>query len=368
MKIQIKEFVAISLIILFSCVASSCHKKTDDRPTVSPPVKVKILTIGTFSQTKTEREYSGIISASESTSVSFSVGGTISELYVKEGQKVGKGQLLGKVKNGDYLNAYNIAQAQLAEAQDGYQRLKKLHDANALPAVKWVEMEQKLKQAENAAEMAKRTLDDANLYSPVAGTVTKKYADVGQTVIPVEPVYEIISSDDLTIDVSVSENAIGSFSTGQKARVQLDAFEGEELEGKVIQKTVESDPLTRSFTVKVSIPNKNGKILPGMLGSVYFYKDSGKGTSDNNEDSETATIDKTAATQVTLPSQAVLLNADNRWFVWVVTDSLAERRFVTVDNLIANGVEITSGLRDGDKVIIEGMQKVGSGTKVTTIE
>ena len=335
----------------FLLIFTSCHKK-EERPTVQPPVKVAVMQVGPaadFSQ----KVYSGTVSSSSRSTVSFSVAGTITELYASEGQKVTKGQVLGKVKNGDYQNAYNIAEAQLKEAQDGYNRLKKLHDANALPDVKWVEMEQKLQQAQNSAEIAKRALDDAILRSPVSGTVTRKFANVGQTVMPVEPVYEIISTSDITIDINVSENEIGNFRAGQKAMVQVDALGPGPFEGTVKQKSVVADPLTRSFTVKVAIPNKDGKILPGMIGNVAFEKDLPADTLSNG---------------FVLPSQAVLLNDDNRWFVWIVKDSVAQRKFVTVDELAAHGVIVKEGLEVGDKVIIEGMQKVGGGTVVITVD
>lgn len=333
------------LFILLFQVSCNRHK---DKPTLAPPVKVTVLEVSGSDQSQ-GKEFSGTVASSETTTVSFSVAGTITELPVKEGQKVVKGQLLGKVRNGEYLNAYNIAQAQLAEAQDGYNRLKKLHDANALPDVKWVEMEQKLKQAQNAAEMAQRTLNDASLHSPVSGTVTRKFADVGQAVLPVQPIYEIISTTDITIDIPVSENEIGSFSNGDKAVVGIPGASISGLPGKVSQKSLVADPLARSYTVKVAIPNTDGKILPGMIGSVMF---------------ENKNVADSSASHITLPSQAVLLNDDNRWFVWVINDSVAERRFVTADALAPNGIIIKSGLAPGDKVIIEGMQKVGTGSKV----
>ena len=338
------------LVISLPLFFSSCKEnKKKEVATVAPPVKVNVIEITNGSRL-TGREYSGTVSAENSTTVSFPVTGTISYLYVKEGDKVRKGQVLGKVKSGDYENAYNIAQAQLAEAQDGYDRLKKLHDANALPDVKWVEIQQKLKEAQNMEEMAKRTLNDAVLHSPVTGTVTKKYADVGQNVMPVEPIYEIVSTDELTMDISVGENEIGNFEKGQPAHISFQASNIPSIEGKVSQKSVVADPLTRSYTIKVSLPHADPKVLPGMLGTVTFDSQETTGREVNDG--------------YTLPSGSVLLSHDNKWFVWVVKDSLAERRYVEVDELVANGILVKEGLQNGDVVIVEGMQKVGTGSKV----
>lgn len=346
-----KSFHYKVLLFVFLGVALSCSK-TKDKPTVQPPVKVSVIKVSKDGSPYS-RTYSGTVAASESTTVSFSVAGTITHLFAKEGQKVSKGQLLGKVRDGEYLNAYNIAQAQLEEAQDGYNRLKKLHDANALPEIKWVEMQQKLKQAQNMADMAKRSLEDASLRSPVAGSVTRKFVDEGQSVMPVEPVYEIVDLNHLTIDIPVSETEVGKFKAGDKATVSIASIDGRTIEGVVSSKSLEADPLTRSFTIKISIPNEDGKIFPGMIGNVVF---------------ENKMLDDSTSMDIILPSQAVLLNHDNRWFVWVVEDSVAQRRFVVADELVNSGVSIKSGLNPGDAVIVEGMQKVGSGTKVVTLE
>lgn len=342
-----QAFFYLSILLLLA----GCHKK-EETPTVQPPVKVSVMSVSEATANNSQ-EYSGTVSSAESTTVSFSVPGTIIELYCKEGQKVSKGQLLGKVRNGEYINAYNIAKAQLEEAQDGYERLKILHDANALPEIKWVEIQQKVKQAKNMEEMAQRTLSDANLHSPVSGTITQKFADTGQTVIPAQPIYEIISTGNLTIDIPVSENEIGNFHLGETAKITFDIDSLNTIEGKVIQKAVAADPLTRTYTIKISIPNQDGKILPGMIGKVIFSH------SEANKEGEKAVI---------LPSQSVLLNEDNRWFVWVVKDNVAERRFVTTGKLTSDGLEIISGLNPNDSVIVKGMQKVGSGSKVISIK
>lgn len=336
------------LLLILSLLEASCNKKKEEAPTIAPPVKVKVLNISEERE-RNYREYSGTVSSETSTNVSFSVTGTILELYVQEGDKVKKGQILGKVKSGDYENAYNIAQAQLAEAQDGYERLKKLHDANALPDVKWVEIQQKLKQAQNMADMAQRTLNEAILKAPMNGTITKKFADKGQNVMPVEPIYEISSTGDLAIEISVGENEIGSFEKGESAKVSFQFPELSDLEGKVIQKAYTADPLTRSFKVKVSIPNSDDRILPGMIGTVTF-------NNPDYPDSKTENI--------ILPSGTVLLSQNNKWFVWVVKDSVAQRKFVEVNELVDNGILIKNGLQSGDLVIVEGMQKVGTGSRV----
>lgn len=340
--------------ILFSLsgalMISGCKDK-NDKPSLPPPVRVTVMPVSPSEETPSN-EYSATVSSENSTTVSFSVPGTIQNLYAREGQKVAKGQVLGRLKAGDYQSSLNIAEAELAEATDAYQRLKKLHDANALPDIKWVEIQQKVKQAENATQIARRALEDATLKAPATGVINRKFANEGQTILSVEPIYEIISTDGLNVDVSVSENAIGSFKVGQKARVSFESPSLPSVEGKVSSKTVAADPVTRSFTVKIAIPNPEGNILPGMIANVIF-----ESISDAND----------AIAGTILPAQSVLLNEDNRYFVWVVKNGIALRKFVETDQLAPGGVLVTSGLEKNDSVIVAGMQKVGTGTRVIAL-
>lgn len=339
-------------LILSVISLSGCKNSTNETATEAPAPRVSVVVVEN-SNSSSSHNFSGTVSPSTSTTVSFSVPGTIAELNVESGQKVKKGQLLGRLKTGDYKNADDIAKAQLAEAQDAYARLKKLHDANALPDIKWVEMEQKLRQAENMAAISARALEETALYSPIDGVVTRKMADNGQNVAPIEPIFEIVTTDRLTVDISVPETEISDFFVGQDATVTFNIDNIGQLDGRVNEKAVVADPLTRTYKVKVAIDNAPAEVLPGMVATVAFAPAPVNGTD--------------VSPTIILPSQAVLLANDNRTFVWVVKNGMAQRRFVEANELVANGVAIEKGLAPGDSVIIEGMQKVGSGTKVESI-
>lgn len=341
---------ALSATVMSLSVLSGCRNK--DTATLMAPAKVDVAVMDGGGSGYAGKVYSGTVDSDQSSIVSFSVPGTITKLYVKVGQKVGKGQLLAQVKSESLVDASNIAQAELEEARDAYQRMKKLHDANALPDIKWVEVQSKLKQAENAAALGRRAVGDASLHSPIAGYVSEKLSDEGQTVIAAQPVMRIVNIDDMQIAISVSEDEISDFGDDCMAAVTFDALDSLEVKGRLSRKGVVADPLTRSYTVKFGIPNPDGKILPGMIGSVKVFKDKEEGT-------------KSRDASFILPSQAVLLASDNRQFVWMVKDGRAVRKFVTADEFSSDGVLVKNGLSRGDSVIVAGMQKVSTGTEVS---
>lgn len=352
-----RRFSYFSSLLVSGCVCltvclSGCSNH--DKPVVQGPVRVEVKVAGTQSAIAAGQTFSGTVESADASSVSFSVPGTITRIYVEEGQKVAKGQLLAQVKSESLINSRNIAQAELEEARDAYRRLKKLHDADALPDIKWVEIQSKLKQAENAAALADRAVGDASLRSPIAGYVAQKFADDGQTVVPAEPIVKVVSLDNLQVAISVPEDEISSFGPSATAVVTFDVADNLTVTGKIGQKGVVADPLTRSYSVKFDIDNAGGKILPGMIGSVKV------------DGLTTDTVSGSLA-GVSLPSQALLLSADNRQFVWIVRDGKAFRKYVVADELSSDGVRVKSGLEPGDSVIVAGMQKVSTGSDVTVI-
>lgn len=344
--------VLISGTVVLTGILCACHH---EKATVAAPPRVAVKVAGSSAANSDGRSFSGTVESADESTVSFSVPGTITKIFVDEGQRVGKGQILAKVKSESLQNASNIANAELEEARDAYHRLKRLHDADALPDIKWVEVQSKLKQAENAVELANRAVSDATLTSPLSGYVSQKLADDGQTVIAAQPVLRIVDLDKLQVNISVPENEISAFTIGTTANITVAATDSIRITGKLGQKGVVADPLTRTYNVKFDITNAGGRILPGMIAAVNV-----EGLS-----TDPATVTNT---QMTLPSQAVLLAADNRLFVWVVKDGKAMQRFVTANELLTDGVKILSGIAPGDSVIVAGMQKVSNGTQVTVAE
>lgn len=342
------HIAAFSAFLSLSLISSGC--KNHDKPSVPDAVRVDVEILDGDGNDTSSNCYSGTAEAADASSVSFAVPGTIEKIYVKVGDRVSKNQVLARVKSESLANARNIAQAELAEARDAYERLKKLHDANALPDIKWVEVQSKLSQAENAAAISERAVGDAILRSPINGYVADKIVSEGQTVIAAEPVMKLVGLGNMQAVISVPAEDVDAFAVGSKAEVRFDALDSVCVEGILSQKGVSADPLTRTFELKYDIANPGGKVLPGMICSV--------------KPDVTMLEGKLASKVYMLPSQAVLLDADNRRFVWVVNDGRAARRFVSADELGSDGVLVSKGLASGDSVIVAGMQKVSTGTRV----
>ncbi len=337
----------LPLTILLA-VLSACGHDSKDKQKSIPPVRVKTITVSD-NGADISSSYSGTIEEDSGTVVSFSATGTIKTLQISEGDRVNKGQLIGTLDDGTLRNAYDIALSTLEQAKDAYNRMKILHDANSLPDIKWVEVESKLHQAESAAKIAKIALDDAKLYAPVSGVVAEKMASVGQTAAPGIPVVKIVNIRTVKVGIPIPEGEISAIPVGTTATIKVNTPGEETYQGTLVEKAVVANPLSRSYVAKFKVDNHNGKLLPGMICDVTLNQE-------------------TNVSGVILPVSSVLLSADNSNFVWLDSAGVARKRIVTPGEMLPEGILVTAGLRNGDKVIVAGTEKVSQNTKVESIK
>lgn len=314
----------------------------------SQPVKVTVMKINptVFSG---EQEYSGTIEESSGSTLSFPVAGTVQQIQVEAGQRVTKGELIAVLDEATLRNAYEASFALLTQAEDAYQRMKQLHDAGSLPEIQWVEVQSKLKQAQSAEAISKKNLDDGRLYAPFSGAISEKSVEVGQNVIPGQPVVRLVTINQVKVCISVPENEISHIHTGQPVNVSVQALDGKTFSGKIIEKGIFAHPLSRSYEVKALVDNLSGELMPGMICTMGI----------GNEE---------AGTAIMLPASVIQTDEQNRTFVWVNESGKALKRIVETGTLTRNGVVISSGLSTGDEVILEGQQKVSEGMDITTKE
>ncbi|WP_289712682.1 efflux RND transporter periplasmic adaptor subunit [uncultured Muribaculum sp.] len=336
---------ALALAMTLS-VISCKHQKEE---ITQQPIRVKTICVAQNNDTSSGKGYPGTIEAGEETPMSFQIAGTIKRVNVKVGDKVTKGQMLATLDATSLQQAYSIALASEEQANDAYNRMKILHDQKALAEIRWVEVKSTVKQARAATDIARKALADANLIAPYSGVVSAKLADNGQTVAPFEPVVNIMTIKRPKASVSIPENAVTSISVGDKGIVTCG---GKTYPSSVCEKGVSANPLTRSYTVKLTIDENTptDSLLPGMICQV---------------DIKSSKADTTHV--IELPLSAVLLSNNNKNFVWLSKDSIAQQRFITIGNMTDNGVIVTSGLEHGDYVIVSGQQKVSEGMRVTPV-
>ncbi len=346
----------LTTIALLAFLAVGCSKKQEAQ-TTAEAVKVKEITIGTDGATTSARDaygYSGTVEEENGSSLSFTTGGTILQLKVKVGDRVRKGQLIATVDPTQVKNTYEMAHATRMQAEDAYGRMKQLHDKGSLTELKWVEAQSQLQQAVAAEGIAKKSLADCALHAPFDGVVSEKHAEVGQNATPGMPIVKIVTTNVLNVKISVPESEMTSVRVHQRARIAVQALGGKQYEGYVVEKGIVADPISRSYSVKIRVEGTDNALLPGMVSQVAL---------DRADAQKAGTA---AKADVVIPAHLVQLADDNSNFVWVDEGGKAVRRTIVCGEYQSNGVSIVSGLKTGDRLIVEGQQKVSTGTAIKT--
>lgn len=319
--------------------------KNEEKPRPAEPIRVETMIVSAASAVGSQ-SFSGTVEEESGSSLSFFSMGTVQRVYVSDGQTVAKGALIAEVDPATTRSSHDATVAALEQAQDAYGRMKQLHDKGSLSDIKWMEAESKLKQAQSAERIARKSLNDCKLYAPFSGFVAEKSVEAGQNVVPGMEVVKLVRIDRVKVKLSVPEEEIASVRLGQAATVSVAALDGRAFSGKVVEKGVAANPLTRSYDVKILVQNQSHALLPGMVCD--------------------ARLGGMAAqpTAIMLPATVVQIDIDNRPFVWTAVDGKAKKAYIGVGRNAGSDVIVLNGLANGDKVIVKGQQKVSEGTAI----
>ena len=337
-----KKVLHIILIVIGFClVVVSCkHAKTELKS--ATPIAVQVMVTDTVSGSMT-RTYVGEVEENLSVAVSFPVGGRVERVYVREGDRVREGQTMVVVNKANAQNAYNAAKASLQQAEDAYNRLKKVYDQGSLAEVKWVEMQTTLDKARSMEQIARKQLEECTLKAPFSGVVGTCYAKVGGSLLPDEPAITLLDMGSVSVTFSVPESEIGSVKVGEEAYVLVPALQNKMLVGRITERSVKASKVSHSYQVKIAFTNPDKSLLPGMVCKVMLDQPENQG--------------------FVVPAKCVQTRPEGL-SVWVVENGRAQHRLITSSQFVANGVLVTSGLHPGDTVITEGLQKLYTGAEL----
>ncbi|WP_441596528.1 efflux RND transporter periplasmic adaptor subunit [Ensifer sp. 2TAB8] len=351
------SFIAtIALISTLSAALVGCSEEKSETSQIVRPVKV--IEIAQADNVR-QLSYSGAVRARTEMNLGFRVSGKLVERVVNVGDRVNVGDLLARVDPTDYELAVRSASANLDAAERQVETVELVRDrAKQLLARKFASQAQfdqavlSYNQAVATRDAAKSALSQAQnqvVYTSLAadrpGIVTSINADVGQVLGSGTPVATVAVEGEKEVQVAVPETEISNFRAGLPVKVGIWSDAGLSLDGTVREVAGSADQQSRTFSVRVSLPN-DPRVLLGM----------------------TATIEASAgngASLVSVPLSA-LAEKDGYPIVWVVdrgTETVRSRP-VTLADFTADGVRVTEGLNVGDLVVAAGTQFMTDDLKV----
>lgn len=356
-KGTVRPFATLALIAGLGITVSACSEaKTETVSEVVRPVKVVEIASG---GERRELDYSGSVKARTEMNLGFRVAGKITERLVDIGDRVKPGEVLARIDATDYELAVRTAEANLAAAEKQVetaalvkQRVEQLFAKKVASQANVDEALLSHEQAVASRDAARSSLQQAmnqvtygELKADRDGIVTALGADRGQVVAIGTPVVTVAADDEKEIQIAVPEGDVAYFRPGKPVTVGLWTDDRLRLDGKVREVAGSADPRSRTFSVRISLPD-DPRVLLGMTATVK------------------AAVD-TEQQAVSVPLEA-LAEKDGKRIVWIVdraTETVHSREIAVAD-FTANGVRVREGLRPGDIVVAAGTQFMAEELKV----
>ena len=364
-----KRVKNLNVILIFSlsvAVISSCRPQKKEEAASetfgTAPVKVFKVKRQRISE---KLFYTGTLEAWQKINITPDTGGKIARIYVNEGDRVAKGQVLAELDTQAIELQLKQAEAALAVAQARYNdswtnldRMERLYKEKAVSDQQYEQIrlafeasKAQLEQAQAAVNLAKHSLNVAIMQAPFSGIIASKNADVGDVINPMmgsfsatSGVLTLVDFSRIKIRVDVSPSDIIWVKKGQPAVLSVPSLPGQEFRGTIQVVNLAADPLTKKFGVEVAVANPDLALRPGTFGEIVLEISS-------HEDA------------LVVPQKAILSNK----YLFIVEDGKAVRREVALGLQNSTMVEITNGLTEGDQVIIEGNFGLEDGAAVEII-
>lgn len=351
-----RPFAGLGLLGIVVMSVSACSEaKTEPVAAIRP---VKVVQIAKADGMR-ELDYSGAVKARTEMNLGFRVAGKIVERLVDIGDRVNPGEVLARIDSTDYALAVKTAEANLAAAQKqvetsglAQKRAQQLFDRKFSSQAELDGANLGYQQAVATRDAAASTLQQAQnqvgyaeLKADRSGIVTTIGADTGQVVGVGTPVLSVAVDGEKEIQIAVPETDISHFKPGQAVKVGFWTDDQLRLDGKVREVAGSADPQSRTFSVRVSLPD-DPHVLLGM----------------------TAKVEATVGTKrplVSVPLEA-MAEKNGKPIVWVAdrTTGTVHARAITVADFAPDGVRVAKGLQPGDLVVAAGTQFMSENLKV----
>lgn len=271
--------------------------------------------------------------------------GRIAEIRAREGESVTKGQELGRLDDETARARLSELDARISLLRSDVARLRPLAREGYSSQQSLERAESELKQAVAARAAAAHVLDELVLRAPMDGVVLRRDGEVGETVGADRTLYWVGKPKPLRAEAEVDEEDIPRVAIGQTALIKADAFPGRVLEGKVAEITPKGDPVSKSYRVRIALPDDT----PLLIGMTI----------------ETNIVVRVTEDAVLVPLAAAAVNGTGgAGVLWRVEGGRARRTEVVFGVRAADTMEVRRGLAAGARVILSPPAGLADGAAV----
>ncbi len=349
--------LALSLTFFFSC-----GDKKKETSIAVRPVKYQVVSYKNANQSRT---FSGTAQTEKIVNLSFRSTGIVTELNIRLGQRVRKGQLLAKLDNVQARLAYeqavtqvNSSKSQMNTAKLNLDCVRSLYEKGSASLSDFENAKNGFKTAQQGYQSAKRGLDIqaqqikfGYIYAPANGIISSVSTEVDENVAVGKVIATLNAGKTMEIELGLPESVINKVSEKMPVDIQFSALKDQVFKGMVREVAPSASNNTATYPVKISILTPSNLIKSGMATDVTFH----------------FKTDKTSAQKIIVPTNVVGEDSNGN-FVFVLKGQgdtvTVQKQKVTIGKLTTDGFEIKEGLKVGDKIATAGLQSLLNGQKV----
>lgn len=357
----------IPILILGFLGVNSCSKTGEKvRDNNSSPIPVKLTRVS-LGDIRNSISLTGGVEPWRKVNILPDIPGKVKRIYVKEGDRVKKGQVLAeldtraaKLQLQQAKAGLAVAQANFNSASKDWERMQELHQKGTISPQQYEKVQlayeaarAQLQQAKAALDLARHQLEVSMMKAPFDGVITARNINEGEYINPAMAgmgpkglsVVTLMDLSRVKIKVSLCERDIGRVHIGQKAEVNVDSYPERTFLGRVSNINPAADPLTRSFAVEIAVPNPRMELRAGMFARVKIITAERRGV-------------------LLIPLDSVISEGGED-YVYVVRQGKAFKRPVKLGLRQEPWAEIIKGLKEGERVVIVGKEMLKDSVDVT---
>ena len=280
--------------------------------------------------------------------------GILTNVYVKEGQKVSKGQILAKIDDGGLSQQLSQLQIQADLGKTTFERQKRLWEQNIGSEIQYLQAKSTYESQVEAINQLKQQIAKTTVRAPFSGTIDDVITEQGSVVGAGQtPLIRIVNLNNMYIETDVPESYITDVTKGKHVTVEFPVL-GKTIETEVRQASDYINPANRTFKVEVGIPNSDKSIKPNLTAKLKI----------NDYTNEKALL---------VPQSIISENAEGEQYVYVVNnknsneEGTASRVIIKTGKTQGDVIEVLEGIESGTEIIQEGARSVKDGQAVKVI-
>jgi len=342
------RFIIFSVVLL----AAGCHRKPGGAGGAGgaqggggmPPIQV--VAVDAILQPVTESlSLVGSITPKEMVEIKSETDGIVQNINFKEGERVESGRLLVRLDDTKLAATLAQSEANLKMSEANFNRAKQLFDEKLISRQEY-EQTASIQDVNRASvDLQRRQLKDAQILAPFGGIVGARQISPGQVIMRSAILTWLVDLDLVKVEVNVPERYLQELKIGRALDFTVAAFPNEKFHGEIYFVSPQLNENLRTALVKALIPNKEGKLRGGMFASLELTL-------------------KVRDSAIVIPEPAIMSNGDNFSVFIVDKEGKAQVRPIQVGLRLPGRAEVLKGLSAGDKVVVEGVQKLRPGGPV----